>query len=556
MKNKNQNKNISIVLTVILFALYFVLYAMIVVINKSPAGTMFNVCGANIILSSCNGILISLQLLIVIIYSTMRLRIPRIFSIALPLFSILSTSAFIISKRNAEGVPGIVMMLVGLVAVAIILSQIKRREKDAFTDYLTGMHNRRSIMKHLDRMVCAGRPFGLLYIDIDEFKFLNDNYGHETGDLVIRTVSERINSLLDSKCVFGRIGGDEFVVITSGVNSINTITSEIVSAINQEITLENLNTTISVTASIGVAKFPQDAKTSAELTKCSDIAMYNIKSKGKNGVLHFNNKFAEEIHRKTSIENLAKKYLAEKSFSFEYQPQYCSKTKKLRGFETLIRIREEDRKSVSIQELIAVAEKTDIIYQIDEYVLMNALAEFLPVVSKHRELLLSVNASARHFSQRGFVPLVRKALEETGFPPECLEIEITEYCLAGSVNTTIANMNELKDMGIKIALDDFGTGFASLSYLSKLPVNLLKIDKSFTDELSNETGNTKDFISAIISMGHILGCEVISEGVESQNQLDTLREKNCDFIQGFLWGAPINIKMASKLCDKELEEQK
>ena len=319
-------------------------------------------------------------------------------------------------------------------------------------------------------------------------------------------------------------------------------------AVKKEIYIGDTNTCHYLTASIGISQFPKDSKNSSELIRYADIAMYSVKSTGKNGIKLFEKELETEMMRISGIESLAQKYITEESFKFAYQPQYCAKTKKLRGFETLLRIREEDRNIVSTQELISVAEKSDIIFRIDEYVLKKALEEFKPNIQKYGDIILSVNISAKHISKKGFPLAVERILAETGFPAEQLEIEITEYCLAGSVDTTIQNMNKLRKLGIKIALDDFGTGYASLSYLSRLPVNLLKIDKSFIDRLSDSS--SVDFISAIISMGHILGCEVISEGIESQSQLDIVTEKNCDFIQGFLWGAPLDIKMASELCEK------
>lgn len=557
MKNRQKTGSLkNTVITAALFIAYFICYFLIVMINDSDTDKGFLMMGGKLMLRSCNGILTSLQMLICVIYAGMPKRPIRLLAFILPVFSIFSTSVFLFKSRDPEVLPGITMLTVTLLAGAVIFNQIRKRESEAFTDYLTGMHNRRSIMMQLEKRVKAGKPFGTLYIDIDNFKFINDNYGHETGDAVIKTVSGRISSLLDSKCVFGRIGGDEFIIITGGVNNINSIAEKVNQEITKEIIAENSGTSHFITVSIGIAKFPEDASSAAELTKCSDIAMYSVKSSGKNAVRCYNKKFEEELTRKTSIENLAKKYLSERSFRFEYQPQYYAADKKLRGFETLLRIKPEDHEMVSIQELVSIAEKSDIIYQIDEYVLKNALTEFKPNVLKHSSLTLSVNASARHISKKGFVTMVERVLEETGFPPECLEIEITEYCLAGSVNTTVENMKMLRELGIKLALDDFGTGFASLSYLSKLPVNLLKIDKSFVDELESENNSdkAKAFIDAIISMGHILGCEVISEGVESQEQLDFLRKKNSDFIQGYLWGTSLSLKMASDLCEKAFSE--
>lgn len=544
-----KNKNKSYILIVAVFIIfYFLGYMMIVMLNDISQDSILFM-GGEIQIASISGIIASLQMMISVTLSGINLRFARISAHLLPLFSAISTTLYIMRSSNPTSIPGVTMQIVCFIAVIIIHGLIKRREKDALTDYLTGAHNRRSITNNLERMVKSGKPFSIMYVDIDEFKFINDNYGHKIGDRVIKIVASRISELTDSKTIFGRIGGDEYILLVPGDISVSEkLSGEILDAVKKGIYIGDTNTCHYLTASIGISHFPKDSKISSELIRYADIAMYSVKTAGKNGIKVFEKELETEMMRISNIESLAQKYISEESFTFAYQPQYCAKTKKLRGFETLLRIREEDRNIVSTQELISVAEKSDIIFRIDEYVLRKALEEFKPNIQKYSDIILSVNVSAKHISKKGFPLAVEHILSETGFPAEQLEIEITEYCLAGSVDTTIQNMNELRKLGIKIALDDFGTGYASLSYLSRLPVNLLKIDKSFIDRLSDS--NSVDFISAIISMGHILGCEVISEGIESQAQLDIVTEKNCDFIQGFLWGAPLDIKMASELCEK------
>lgn len=545
LKNKNKS-NIIIVAVFIIF--YFFGYMMIVMLNDISQDSILFM-GGEIQIASISGIIASLQMMISVTLSGINLRFARISAHLLPLFSAISTTLYIMRSSNPTAIPGVTMQIVCFIAVIIIHGLIKRREEDALTDYLTGAHNRRSITNNLERMVKSGKPFSIMYVDIDEFKFINDNYGHKIGDRVIKIVASRISELTDSKTIFGRIGGDEYILLVPGDISVSEkLSGEILDAVKKEIYIGDTNTCHYLTASIGISRFPKDSKISSELIRYADIAMYSVKTAGKNGIKFFEKELETEMMRISNIESLAQKYISEESFTFAYQPQYCAKTKKLRGFETLLRIREEDRNIVSTQELISVAEKSDIIFRIDEYVLRKALEEFKPNIQKYSDIILSVNVSAKHISKKGFPLAVEHILSETGFPAEQLEIEITEYCLAGSVDTTIQNMNNLRKLGIKIALDDFGTGYASLSYLSRLPVNLLKIDKSFIDRLSDSS--SVDFISAIISMGHILGCEVISEGIESQAQLDIVTEKNCDFIQGFLWGAPLDIKMASELCEK------
>lgn len=548
MKRKNKF-NAGFLACLILTALYFVCYAGIVTLTKMNYS--IPLMNGKLDISSCNGVIVSVQMLICTIMTVfLPKRSGGTIALLLPAFSISSMAFFMFRSGNPGAIPGICMLFVCLISISCIRQQIFKREKDALTDHLTGTHNRRSIMRNLEKMVNCEKPFSLLYIDIDEFKFINDNYGHKAGDKVIKTIADRIYNLIDSKCIFGRIGGDEFIILVPGQNTVSDTAKKVHNIIKEEISYDETGTTHYITASIGIARFPEDAKTSEELIKASDIAMYNAKTSGKNRIQYFEKAFETEMLRNAQIESMVRQYLSEESFTFTYQPQYCSKNKKLRGFETLIRVREEDRKIISTSELITVAEKSDLIFRIDEYVMHKALAEFNPIVKEFPDLTLSINISAKHISRKGFVSIMKKALDETGFPPSSLEIEITEYCLAGSVDLTIENMNKLRDLGIQFALDDFGTGYASLSYLTKLPVNLLKIDKSFIDYLENDKNaeSSCDFISAVISMGHILGCEVISEGVESPKQLSILKEKKCDYIQGFLWGTPLDLNMAKKLC--------
>jgi len=203
---------------------------------------------------------------------------------------------------------------------------------------------------------------------------------------------------------------------------------------------------------------------------------------------------------------------------------------------------------VSPAEFIPVAEKGDLILQIDDYVLRRAMKEFKDIVEQvEEELTISVNVSAKNISAKGFANKVKAILEETGFPSANLEIEITEYCMVQSVEATIQNIVELRALGIQVALDDFGTGYTSLSYLAKMPINLLKVDKSLVDDIvANE--KSRDFVTAVIAMGHLMGCEVISEGVENEEQLALLNGQECDFVQGYVWGKPLDYEVARDIA--------
>jgi EAL domain-containing protein (putative c-di-GMP-specific phosphodiesterase class I) len=230
-----------------------------------------------------------------------------------------------------------------------------------------------------------------------------------------------------------------------------------------------------------------------------------------------------------------------------FQPQYSTDEKKLRGFETLLRLRDTEENAPSPAEFISAAEKNDLILEITAWVLRNALKTFAPIV-KGTDLSISINASSKNMESGLFVEEIKEVLEKTGFPAKNLEVEITEYSLLQSFDQTIENIKALRAMGVKVALDDFGTGYSSLSYLEKLPINLLKIDKSLVDDIESNF-KSQQFVNAVIYMGHLMGCEVICEGVESEGQLRLLKENKSDFIQGFIWGKPLEYDKARELLD-------
>ena len=255
----------------------------------------------------------------------------------------------------------------------------------------------------------------------------------------------------------------------------------------------------------------------------------------------------DTIENSVSLEQKIRIALEENNLYFVLQPQYNTKTKKIRGFEALARMKDEYGNIISPASFIPVAEKTGLITSIDNWVIRNSMIFFKSVLDiTNEKLMLSVNISVLHLLNKGFLDEIQQMLSETKFPPNNLEIEITESVFISSMSKAIDTLNELKRIGVCIALDDFGTGFSSLSYLSKLPIDLLKIDKSFIDELLvSESG--RNYVAAIISIGHIMNFSVISEGVESQKQLDILDSLGSDYMQGYLWGRPMLPKDAVKL---------
>lgn len=460
----------------------------------------------------------------------------------------------LILRHSLESLPGLIFSVIIIMIILILRHHISQREKDSITDQLTGLYNRRGLSKMLAEYD-DDDSYYYIYIDIDDFKLINDNLGHRYGDVLLKIISCRIKEIAGSKSIASRIGGDEYVIIVTkkDVPDVIGFTKRLIDSISEKIEIVTENSTVDcfVTASVGISFFPDDSKDPETLMKYSDIAMYEAKKSGKNSFCVFDSSLEAALKRQAELESLIKEGLSNNYFYLVYQPQFLTADKKLRGFESLLRLSTPDGRRVSPGEFIPAAEKTDLILQIDEYVIKKAMQDFSKAVrASGNSFTVSVNISAKNICRIGFVDMVKRTAEKTNFPCECFEVEITEYCLANSLDIATMNINRLKEMGIRVALDDFGTGYASLSYLSRLPIDLLKIDKSFIDDIDKDK-KSNDFISAVIYIGHIHDCKVISEGVEHENQLELLRDRGCDFIQGYIWGKPLAHNDAITLVKKK-----
>lgn len=467
-------------------------------------------------------------------------------SISTLLFSIITSR----TKSNNIGA-GLINMIIYLSTLLYLVEVLKKRDKATVTDYLTGLYNRRGLFKLIESKTNSKDAFYIVYIDLGNFKLINDNYGHSFGDSVLKQVTKIMIEKIGKEGVATRIGGDEFVLILNENSKVYQITQNILDEISQKINIldeNNEEIQLYITTCAGISKYPLDSSSPDELIKYADIAMYEA-SKNKNSrIVRFSLDMADTLTHQMEIEKLINEALEKDYFYMVYQPQYKLNGKKLRGFESLLRLRTADGVSVSPAEFIPVAEKKGLILKIDDYVIRRVMEEFNDIVkdSPNKDLTISVNVSAKNIGNIKFPQKIKKLLDQTGFPPEHLEIEITEYCFVQSIETTIENIRQLKEMGIQIALDDFGTGYTSLSYLAKMPINLLKVDKSLVDDI--ETSNKSQvFVNAVISMGHLMGCEVIAEGTETENQLDILKNQNCDYVQGYVWGKPLDYKIAKEL---------
>lgn len=445
---------------------------------------------------------------------------------------------------------GVAFSLLGCCLIYALRCYIKRLKKDeedldkaAYTDQLTGCLNRRGLLRELAMKSEMGKEFYLIFIDLDNFKQINDTLGHEAGDEllcdVITTWSE-----IQSKYPFTicRLGGDEFAIIYETKDK--EITREFITKVLRSVTTLHSKFANYVSASAGLALYDEDTSDLQQLLSYADTAMYKAKLSGKNDYYFFDQDMYQEIMKRYLTEKDLKNALKNDTFEMLYQPQYEISSHKLVGFESLIRLKNKKGEYIDTQQFINIAEKSGLIYDIDMWVMHNVMKQTRDFVLLHPEVEVSINISGKHITNKGFIEDVIDSLSETNFPPKNLKIEITESSYIRHIDEAAQVVQRLKTLGIKTALDDFGTGYSSLNYLSKMAVDMLKIDKSFVDEILTKEGD-KSFVDIIIKLGHLMNCKVIAEGVEDQDQLSTLAFLGCDCVQGYIWGKPIPLENLS-----------
>jgi diguanylate cyclase (GGDEF)-like protein len=478
-------------------------------------------------------------------------------------FSLLSSLLTIAKTHSLQSIPGIVNMLISIISILIIYFFYSRSTLNSVTDFITGPGNRRLYAQKISDLISSKKDFYLVCVEIENFKLINEEYGIHAGDYILRDVASKLSAHIEKgEMIFKLTGGMFALILNEKTNPEErlrgTIKSEVIaippeqqkasSSLHKDAPLEK-NCTVALNAGVAFSKASDNTRRdSVVLMRTAEIALGEaLRTADKRICLYDENMENQEI-KQNENEFLIKEALENNYFYLVYQPQYTTSEKKLRGFETLIRCRKPDGTIVSPGIFIPAAEKTNLIMKIDDYVLRRAMEEFKPVLdASNKDLTISINVSAKNIGSENFSERIKKMLEETNFPAKNLEIEITEYSFAESMETTIDNILSLRKLGVQIALDDFGTGYTSIAQLMKLPINLLKIDKSLIDDI--ETSQTmRDMVDSVIYMGHIMNCEVISEGVETECQLELLKKHKCDFIQGFIWGKPQSFADAEILC--------
>lgn len=411
-------------------------------------------------------------------------------------------------------------------------------------DSLTGLPNRIKINERMDLLISLlshkKMSFALVYIDLDNFKKINDTIGHRVGDLMLQAVSTRLATIIHQEDMLGRWGGDEFAILVQRPLEGNDLLSYVESirdSFNQMFTLEESDYRMS--ASFGIALFPQDGETAADLVKCAETAMYKSKEYGKNMVQFYRKEMNDEIMTRIKYESRLLTSIDNNELYLCFQPQYETKTKKLRGFEALCRWRTEKFGEVSPLEFIPVAESVGFIVTLGEWVMETALRTLKAYSEKYNwDGVMSVNISAAQLMSPTFLQSVKRILSKTSVDPKKVEFEVTETIMVSNVDRAVEIMNEISSLGISIALDDFGTGYSSLNYLRQLPIRVLKIDKTFIDELPKKDAQ-RLMVGSIISLVHQMNMKTVAEGVDEERKMELLNKYDCDYIQGFLWGRPV-----------------
>lgn len=409
----------------------------------------------------------------------------------------------------------------------------------AHYDPLTGLANRVLFRERLEQSLQRARDVGstlaVLYLDLDQFKSVNDTLGHETGDRLLSTVAQRLRECVPGNCVIARLGGDEFAIAIEPVNTVQecaAVASRIVNEIGGVYDIDGHE--IVLGTSIGIASTEMASSSPEHLLKQADMALYRAKAEGRGTFRFFNSEMGAELQARRELEVDLRKAMANNEFYLVFQPQVRLQTNEITGFEALLRWRHPVRGTISPVEFIPIAEDIGLINPLSEWVINEACET---AVTWPHNVKVAVNISPVQFRSRNLMLCVRKALMRTGLNPSRLELELTESALLKENETTVTTLHNLRELGIRIALDDFGTGYSSLSYLRSFPFDKIKIDQSFVRELPTQP-DCMAIIQSIVRLGRDLGMSISAEGVETEEQLAQIRSAGCNEAQGYFLGRP------------------
>ncbi|WP_420476896.1 putative bifunctional diguanylate cyclase/phosphodiesterase [Noviherbaspirillum sp. ST9] len=429
----------------------------------------------------------------------------------------------------------------------------------AHHDPLTGLPNRMTLQERLEHAIAHARrkpqDLWVLFLDVDRFKLINDSLGHRCGDLVLTTIAARLMECCRDTDTVARLGGDEFVVLLEGTPSaeLSVVAVErIMDALARPMFVDGHE--LALTPSIGIAVYPQDGDTPDQLVERADAAMYRAKQSGRNNFCFYTTSMNDVALSRLQMENDLRNALAAGEFLLHYQPQFDVGSGALSGVEALLRWHHPRDGITSPAEFIPIAEETGLIVPIGEWVIRAACEQQRAWAQAGLPpLRISVNLSQRQFTQSDLVDTIARILQETNAVPQLLEFEITESTLMGDVDHAVRQLRQLRALGVHLSIDDFGTGYSSLAFLKRFPIEILKIDRSFVHDMQQDS-DAREIVHAIVSLAKTLRLEVVAEGVEDAAQLRVLREMQCDRVQGFLLGRPVEARQIAELAAPETEK--
>ncbi|MFT7561330.1 MAG: diguanylate cyclase (GGDEF)-like protein/PAS domain S-box-containing protein [Flavobacteriales bacterium] len=427
----------------------------------------------------------------------------------------------------------------------------------AHYDQLTGLINRATFWETLEANIKRARrnnfEVQVLFIDLDHFKEVNDTLGHDAGDRLLIESANRIRASLRNTDIACRMGGDEFAIVLiqpNGLGEGQVVGEKIIASICQPININNKS--VYVGASIGVSSFPRDGDNAASVTRAADMAMYSAKKSGRNCVRYFDQNIQRNLDEKNEIADGLRHAIEKDELKFFYQPQYEIRSQKLSGFEALMRWEHPTKGFISPEIFIPIAEDSGIIEQLGDWTFREVIRQ--TKIWYDRSITddkwsVSINVSPKQLKQEGFAERFSMLIQESGLPNGFIDIELTETAVMEDPESSIKELGGIRDKGILVYVDDFGTGYSSLIYLNKLPIDVLKIDKSFVEDIGKDESD-EAIVKSIIMLAHTLKLKVIAEGVETTQQLEFLTKLDCDIAQGYLFSRPVCVSDATEILLK------
>jgi diguanylate cyclase (GGDEF)-like protein/PAS domain S-box-containing protein len=463
-----------------------------------------------------------------------------------------------ISVRDSES------SYLGIITTCEDISERKVAEEKirqlAYYDVLTGLPNRGMFLERLHQTLSQAQrdrdKVNLIFLDLDNFKDVNDTQGHDVGDQLLKSVAERLSACMRDSDVLARLGGDEFVVVCPSLatqDSIAAVVQRIQAIFSDPFDIEARQ--IYTSASIGIAVYPDDSLDASTLFRCADTAMYQAKNEGRAQFRFFSPELNQKIMQRVALENSLRRGIEKQEFFLHYQPLWDLKTSKMAGVEVLLRWQSSDYGLMQPSTFISLLEDSGLINSVGEWVLRTACLQMREwTKSEHRELKMAVNISGKQMKHPKFLEMLTTIIQETGVDPHSLELEFTESVIMDNVENTVETFRKLKAMGIQLSIDDFGTGYSSLNYLKHFPVDRIKIDRSFVADVNHNQSDAA-IIEAIVSMAQSLSLRVVAEGVENSDQLHSLSQLGCDEVQGYYLAMPMHAEALAEKLGKQHGKQ-